>query len=293
MSITASFMGLLVLLIRAIHVIPRRISVFLWTVPFIRMSIPLGLDSPYSLMSFISRFTTKTITVYRPADDITFSFMNSVMAANSYFPITYKMSVLDRVFGIASLVWIIVALAMIIALGILYGTTLYEVRDAKHWHENIYLSDKIQSPAVYGIIKPKILLPSSYEQKEVRYILKHEATHIRRADNLWRILAFLIVAVHWFNPLAWIFLKLFLADVELACDETAIAKYSEEERKSYAGSLLDCAESKSLFASAFGGAKIRTRIEHILSYRKITGISLLSFSILILSILFVLLTNAG
>lgn len=293
MSIIASFMGLIVLLIRAIHVIPRRISVFLWVVPFLRMCIPIGLNTPYSLMSLISRFTTKTITVYQPADDISFSVTNSIMAANSYFPITYKVNVLDKVFGIASLIWIVIALAIIIALGMLYCTTLHEMKDARHLRENVYLSEKIQSPAVYGVIKPRIILPSSYEYTDNQYILKHETTHISHADNMWRLLAFLTVAVHWFNPLSWIFLKLFLTDIELACDEAAIAKYDEEKRKEYARSLLDCAESKILFASAFGGARIRTRIENILSFKKMTRISLIGFSLLAVSIIIALITNAA
>lgn len=292
MSIIASFMGLIVLLIRQMRVIPRRIAVFLWAVPFLRMCIPVGLNSPYSLMSLISRFTTRTVTVYQPADEISFSVTNSLMAANSYFPITYKVNLLEDVFAVASLIWLTVALAIIIALGILYFTTMHEINSAKHLRDNVYLSEKVQSPAVYGIFKPKIILPSSYESEDNRYILKHENTHIRRGDNLWRILAFLIVSIHWFNPLSWIFLKLFLTDLELACDESAITKYDEKHRKEYAKALVDIAESKSLFASAFGGAKIRTRVENILSYKRMTWLSLFGFSVLILSVIIVLLTNA-
>lgn len=293
MSIIASLMGLIILVIRSIRKIPRRVSIFLWIVPFLRMCIPVGLNNPYSLMSLISRFTTKTITIYQPAQNISFSVTNYIMAANSYFPITYKVGLLDNVFAIASLVWMVVALAIVIALAVLYFTTLHEMKDAKHLRENIYLSDKIQSPALYGIIKPKIILPSIYESTDNQYILKHERTHIVRMDNLWRLLAFVISALHWFNPLSWLFLKLFLTDIELACDESATSKYSETQRKEYALSLVNSIESKNLFASAFGGAKIRTRVENILSYNKMTGFSILCFSILIISILIVLLTNAG
>ena len=293
MSIIASLMGLIVLLIRAIRVIPRRISVFLWTVPFLRMCIPVGLNSRYSLMTLISRFTTKTVTVYQPIDGISFSATNSLMAANSYFPLTYKVNLLEDMFAVASLIWLIVALAIILALGILYFTTLREIKGAKHLRDNVYLSEKVQSPAVYGIFKQRIILPSSYESSDNRYIINHENTHIRRGDNLWRILVFLIAAVHWFNPLSWLFLKLFLADLELACDESAISEYNEKQRKEYARALVDIAESKSLFVSAFGGAKIRTRVDNILSYKRMTWLSLLGFSALILSVITVLLTNAG
>ena len=88
-------------------------------------------------------------------------------------------------------------------------------------------------------------------------------------------------------------MKRFLEDMELACDEAAIADYSKAQRKEYALSLVNCAERTSLFASGFGGAKLRTRVETIMSYEKMTCFSALCFSILTVSILVVLLTNAG
>lgn len=293
MSIASSLMGFIVLAVRALRAIPRRISVFLWAVPFLRMCIPLGINNPYSLMTLISRFTTKTVTVYQPTDGVSFSITNFVMAANSYFPITYKVNLLDGIFSVASFIWLAMALAIIIALWVLYFTTVREIKSAEHFKDNIYLSEKVRSPAVYGIFKPRIILPCGYREKEIKYIVRHESTHIRRLDNLWRVLAFTIVAVHWFNPLAWLFLRLFLADLELACDEAAIAKYDGTEKKEYALSLVDAAEEKSLFVSAFGGAKIRTRVENILSYKRMTLISLIGFSVLVTAIIIVLITNAG
>ena len=117
--------------------------------------------------------------------------------------------------------------------------------------------------------------------------------HIRRADNLWRILAFLIVASHWFNPLCWLFLKCFLSDLELSCDERVVAKLGYDRAKEYALSLLESRPGTTVFASAFGGAKIRTRIENILSFKKMTWLSLTVFVAPIGAICYVLLTNAG
>lgn len=293
MSITAALTGVIIMLVRLIKQIPRRIAVFLWVIPFLRMTIPFGLNSPYSLMSLLSKITTKTIVVYQPADDVAFSMMNSVMAADSYFPITYKIAFLDKVFGVASVIWIIVFLAIILMLAVTYFTTLYEMKDATHLHNNIYLSDKIISPAVYGIIKPRIILPVSYKDKDIELIILHEKMHIRRADNLWRMLAFLIAAAHWFNPICWVLLKLFLADLELSCDECVLVKLGDSRAKEYARSLLESRQGATVFASAFGGAKIRTRIENILSFKKMTWFSLTVFIALIGAIFYVLLTNAG
>ena len=117
--------------------------------------------------------------------------------------------------------------------------------------------------------------------------------HIRSGDNFWRIIAFLIVAVHWFNPICWLFLKGLLNDFELSCDERVLTKLQDSRAKEYALSLLESKQGTTVFASAFGGAKIRKRIENIISFKKMTWFSLTVFSTLIVIIFCMLLTNAG
>jgi len=293
MSITSALTGLIIMLVRLIKRIPRRLTVLLWAIPFLRMILPIGLGSPYSLMTLLSGIATKTVVVYKAADDVSFSMMNSVMAADTYFPITYKVNVLENVFGVASVVWIIVALAIILMLTVTYFTTIYELKDATHIRDNIYISDKVITPAVYGIIKPKIIIPPTCKQSDAALVILHEKTHIQSFDNLWRITAFFIVSVHWFNPFCWLFLKGFLNDLELSCDERTLIKLGADRAKEYAVSLLESGQRKTVFASAFGGAKIRTRIENILSFRKLTWASFTVFATLIAIIFYVLLTNAG
>jgi len=293
MSITAALTGVLIMLVRLIKRIPRRVTTFLWLIPFLRMTIPMGLDSPYSLMSLLSKITTKTVVVFQPTEDISFSMMNSVMAANAYFPITYKVNTLESIFSIASVIWAVVALAIILMLTAVYFTTLYEIRDSKHLTDNIFLSEKTTSPAVYGILRPRIVLPSSYKERNIELVIQHEKAHIRGLDNLWRVIAFLVVAVHWFNPFSWLFLKAFLADLELSCDERVLLKLGADRSKEYASALLEYKQGETVFASAFGGARIRTRIENILSFKKLTWISFMAFIALISVIFYVLLTNAG
>lgn len=293
MSITAAITGVLIMLVRLIKKIPRRVTVILWIIPFLRMTFPLGLNSPYSLMSLLSKITTKSITVYQPADGMAFSMINMIMKADTYFPITYKVNILEDVFGAASVIWIIVSLAILLMLVVTYFTTIYEIRDSTHLRDNIYLSEKIVSPAVYGIIKPRIILPATYKDRDIELVILHEKTHIGSFDNLWRMIAFVIVAVHWFNPLCWLFLKGFLADLEMACDERVLTKIGADRAKDYASSLLESRQGTTVFASAFGGAKIRTRIEGILSFKKLTWLSLTVFIALTGVIFYVLLTNAG
>ena len=292
MSIVAGITTGVIALIRMVKRVPRRMMAILWMIPALRMVVPLGLSSPYSLMSMLSRITTKTVVVFQPMPGMDFSMMNMAMAANSYFPITYKTNILHDVFATASIVWIIVVLAILLLLAVLYVTTLRELKDSEHWRENIYLSEKVTSPAVYGIILPRIVLPITWADRDLDLVLIHEQTHIRRGDNLWRMLGFTLAAVHWFNPLSWIFLKMLLTDLELACDEGVLVKLGPDRRKEYALSLLDSKAGQNVFASAFGGAKIRTRIENILSYRKMKLVSLVAFVGLTLAISYVLLTNA-
>ena len=126
-------------------------------------------------------------------------------------------------------------------------------------------------------------------------ILMHEQAHARHMDNLWRVIAFVTAAVHWFNPLAWVFLKVALADLELYCDERVLCRLGNEERRTYARALVDSAQAaqgKNVFASAFGGARIRVRLDRILNYRRLSLFSSVAFALLICAIAFVLLTNA-
>ena len=293
MSITATITGMLILLIRLIKKIPRRVTVFLWAIPFLRMTLPIGLDSPYSVMSLLSDFATKTIVVYEPTDGMSFSMMNSVKVADTYFPITYEVNLLESIFSIASVIWLFVFLIIILMLLFAYFATIYAIKDSTHLRGNIYLSDKVKTPAVYGIVKPKIVIPKSYKDRNIELIVLHEKTHMRCFDNLWRVIAIVIVSVHWFNPFCWLFLKEFLSDLELSCDERVLKKIGESRIKEYALTLIESRQKTIVFASTFGGAKIRKRIENILSYKKLTCLSLTAFIILSGVIFYTLLTNAG
>ena len=292
MSIAAVICGLPVLLIRMIKKIPHRVTVWLWLIPFIRMFLPVGIAGKYGLMSFISQFTTKTVTVY-DGEFYYLTAMNHMMAADSYEPLTYKTDLLADLFGVASWIWLVVGLALMIAFFIIYAVTLGELSDARRIEGNVYISEKVTSPALYGVLKPRIILPAEYRENELKYILMHERTHARRGDNLVRLLALVTVCVHWFNPLAWLFLKLLFADLELACDEAVLRKCNPEQRKEYAHTLLSAVERTSVFASSFGGAKIRMRVENILSYKKLSALSAAGMIALLIAIAYILLTNAA
>lgn len=288
-SIIGGITGLMVLVLRRIRKLPRFTIYLLWTLPLIRLWIPFGISNPLSFLNILSRYTTKTVIVWNNPQ---FSIANSIQAANNYFPIVYKTSLLENVFRVASLVWIVIATAAIMTALLLYFFTKSELENAVRIKDNIYQSDRITSPAVYGVFHPKIIIPTSLINGEINYILLHEQVHIKRKDNLWKVFAIITACLHWFNPLVWVMLKSFFADMELACDTRVIKNLDQKQTNEYATAILYAANGKAFFASAFGGAKTKVRIENILSYKKLTIFSSVCLATFFVVLVIISLTNA-
>ncbi|MBO4921107.1 MAG: hypothetical protein J5372_04255 [Lachnospiraceae bacterium] len=136
---------------------------------------------------------------------------------------------------------------------------------------NIYVSDEVKTPFILGIIRPKIYLPSSLDIRTMENVLAHEKKHLHRRDNIWKLLGFMVLSVHWFNPLVWLSYFLFIGDVEAACDEAVISNKTSEEIREYATALLECSIHKEnpVFCSlAFGEVSVKRRIKDISEYKK-------------------------
>lgn len=292
MSILGGVSGLIILLLRQIKKIPIQFIYVLWIIPFIRFILPFGMTYRYSLMTLISNFAAKTIAVYESADLPALAASNFIMAAEDYFPLVYKTDLLETVFRISSVAWVVIACAALLAAVVLYLFTKSEIRNATRLQHRVYVSDRITAPALYGIIHPKIIIPQGVAEAGLSYILMHEMVHAKRKDNFWRCAAIAVCCLHWFNPLTWLLLKYFFEDMELSCDNKAIRTLTESEQKEYACAILNSAAQKNMFVAAFGGAKIKVRIEYILSYRKLTVFSCTCFCLLIAAIVITLLTNA-
>lgn len=290
MSINALICAIPVLIIRAIKKIPRRYIVFLWAIPFLRMVLPISVSSDFSLMKVVSLFASKTIRVYE--GQFSSSMMNHLTKAESYFPITYKTEKAETFFYVCGNIWIVVFLALLFSFFIIYFSTMKEIRKSILLKDNVFVSDEIKTPAVYGIFRPKIVIPNNYSEKNLKYILLHENMHIKSFDNFFRVVAVFLVCFHWFNPFCLLFLKLFYIDMELSCDERVLLRLKEDERKEYARTLLSSLEKTVVFVSLFGGAKIKTRINNIISYKKITLLSSVFFIFFIALTFYFLLTNA-
>ena len=295
MSVAASVAGAVVLLLRLVRQIPRRVIAWFWAIPCVRMLVPFGIGSRFGLMSLLDRlrYRTRTRLVYVYGDGARGVSMTNIshLTVEGVYPLTYREDVLRDLFRVAGIVWAVGVFALLVLIVLLYVSALRDVRGAKHLRDNLYLSDRVSSPAVYGIFRPKIVLPTDTPETDYPMILSHERAHIRRGDNLFRLVAFLAVALHWFNPLAWVFLRLYLSDAEQACDERVLKTLDEEGRRDYARLLLRQAEKKAAFPASLGGAKLRDRVKRIVSYENLTFLSILGFELLAAAIAWFLLTN--
>ena len=159
---------------------------------------------------------------------------------------------------------------------LLYGlaSTLrlrYRVREAMRLRDNIWVCDAVTSPFLLGVLHPRIYLPSGMDEGKMSYVIAHENAHLRRGDQFWKPLGFVLLAVHWFNPLVWLAYWLFCRDIETACDERVIAGLNGEDKKAYSLALLDCSQGRRMVLAcplAFGEEGVKSRVKSVLRYKK-------------------------
>lgn len=179
----------------------------------------------------------------------------------------------ETVWAMAAFYWIAGASAML-----LYGSySCFRLRrrlvGALRLRENIYISDYISSSFVLGGLRPRIYLPSDITEREQAYVILHEQTHIYRGDHLIKLLAFLVLCAHWFNPLIWGAFIYFTRDMEMSCDEAVVRKMGGGIRKAYCRSLLKLAAGPPTVQElhiGFGGGEIRERIRNLLDGRRLS-----------------------
>ena len=131
--------------------------------------------------------------------------------------------------------------------------------------------DKIDTAFILGFIKPRIYIPTGMNKQAQKHILEHERTHLDKGDHWIKMIGFLALALHWFNPLVWIAYILLCKDIEMACDERVVQFMELDERKSYSAALLSCSSRQMHFSAnpvAFGEVSVKQRILSVLNYKK-------------------------
>ena len=183
--------------------------------------------------------------------------------------------------GFSGVMWI----GMLLWLAGIWGLVLYGVvsvvrlrmhlrsaeEEVLEGNIGVYHSDKVAMPFVLGLLHPRIYLPKHLEKRERSYILLHERIHICRRDPIFRMLAYMALCLHWFNPLVWLAFFLSERDMEMSCDEAVIRKLGNQVKKEYTTSLLSLATGRrgvSKVSLAFAEGDTGGRIRNILRYRK-------------------------
>ena len=274
MSITSSYVILFIILIRfLLKKVPKIYSYSLWSVVLLRLTIPFSFQSIFSLI----RINTKAIPgdiMYTqvPQFNSGITVIDRVVNNSLPAPVLYaSVNPMQIWIGLGQIIWIIGLMGFVIYS---IATTIKlskSLKSAIKISKNIYENNSIKSPFVFGLVNPKIYLPKELSEIERQYIIKHEQTHIERKDHIIKFVAFLVVSIHWFNPLVWLSFFLMTEDMELSCDEKVIKELGNGIKKDYSNSLLSLSTGRRIIAGspiAFGENNTKGRIKNILNYKK-------------------------
>ena len=268
MSITASWVILVAIVLRfLLRKAPKAIVCFLWLFVAIRLICPFSVESVFSLIPASEPISLDGIY---PAE-ITVNVGHPNMENMNVPTVPVPAEPTQLVQMVFPILWAIGMVALLI-----YALTSYlrlrkKISMTIPYRDDIFLCDTIPSPFILGICFPKIYLPSGMTEHQISYALAHEQAHLSRKDHLWKPLGYLLLTLHWFNPLCWIGYMLFCKDIEFACDEKVIRSLAFEEKRAYSQTLLDCSANRYMIAAcplAFGEVDVKARIKSVLHYKK-------------------------
>ena len=276
MSISASWLVLAVLILRfVLKKAPKWINVLLWGIVAIRLICPFSFESTLSLIP-----SAETIPLNIGMDTI--PTINSGISAinNAVNPIISQsntpmagasVNLLQITIGIYEYIWIFGMIALALYTAISYWRLRRKVDTAVRYKDNIFQSENVSFPFVLGIIKPRIYLPFKMNGQYLEHVVAHEQAHICRKDHWWKPLGFLLLMIHWFNPLMWLAYVLLCRDIELACDEKVIKELGNEQRGDYTQALVACSINRRMIAAcplAFGEVSVKERVKSVMNYKK-------------------------
>ena len=276
MSIAASWLILAVVLLRfVLKKAPKSIAVLLWGIVALRLAVPFSFESALSLIPSAETFNAHNIQYGTPAISSGIPAVNN--AVNPVLGETFAPNPAGSVNPlyvwtfIVSVIWCIGIAAMLLYAVISYVRVHRSVAERIPYEGNIFLCDHVKSPFILGLVRPKIYLPSSMDEAAMGPVIAHEKAHLARRDHWWKPLGFLILTVHWFNPLCWIAYVLLCRDIELACDEKVIRQMDLDGKKQYSAALLECSTGRRLVTVcplAFGEVGVKERVKNVLNYKK-------------------------
>ena len=274
-SIAASWLILAVIALRLLlRRAPRWTHVALWGIVALRLLMPFSVESAFSLIPSVETVSTEMLR-YESVRQSEAAWLEIV--TNPVFPEPVSVELSRNVgsfqwdLAFMNLIWWAGMAVMALYALASYGLLHRRVRTAVRLRDNLYQSEHIDSPFVLGILRPRIYLPYHVQERDMVHVIAHEKTHIRRKDHWWKPLGFLLLTIHWFNPLMWAAYVLLCRDIELACDERVIRDLGRDQRADYSQALLNCSVSRKTIAAcplAFGEAGVKERVNNVLNYRK-------------------------
>lgn len=276
MSLTASYVILFVALVRLLlKKAPKFISYSLWGVVAFRLIIPFSLESMFSLLPRNSgAISIPRDIIYQQSSQVNGGVGIIDSSAGKTLPVSTieaGVDLLEVCIKIGAYIWILGTVALLAYSIISVLVLKRQLKSAHLMEQNIYEAENLKTPFVIGLVRPRIYLPVGLGVDERSYILLHEQTHIHRKDHIIKILAFLVLTVHWFNPLVWIAFILMNMDMELSCDERVLKEMDDGIRKTYAKSLLSLSTERRILNGsqlAFGEGNVKGRINNVLNYKK-------------------------
>ena len=285
MSLTAGWVILALFLLRLLlRRSPRWLLCLLWIPAAIRLVLPFSVESVLSLLPSGEPIPQEVLVADVPQVHIGIEMLNS--AVNPVIGQAFAPSAGDSatpmqtIAFVAAVVWT-AGIAILLTYAVAgYLRLSRRVRVSAPLEESgvtvdprIRICDRIDSPFILGIFRPRIYLPSEMDSATANHVIAHERAHLSRRDHLWKPLGYLILALHWFNPLVWIAYLLFCRDLETACDQKVIRTMSGEDKAAYSEALLSCSLPRRAVAAcplAFGEVGVKGRIKSILHYKKPT-----------------------
>lgn len=276
MGVTASYLAVAVLLLHLLlKKAPKSLLCGLWALVGIRLVCPITVESVFSLIPRQTAVPREVLYAPVPSADAiqpSLGLTQGTVPAMSGGTVAAGHPAIS-LGTVMAVLWLLGVAAML-SYGLVSSLRIRKkVSPALCLKENVYLCDYIDSPFIFGILRPRIYLPSGLDEQTGRYVLAHERAHLSRRDHWWKLLGFILLAVHWFNPVLWLSYRLLCRDIEMACDEKVIRKLGTGARKNYSRALLSCSvPGRILLASplAFGEVGVKERVKNVLSYKKPT-----------------------
>ena len=276
MSISASWLVLAVLLLRLVlKKAPKWIRVLLWGFVAIRLICPFSFESVLSLIpsaetigpDIMMDWTPEISTGIHSLDTIVNPIITQTFAPQPYA----SANPLQILIPVSGNLWVLGVLAMLVYTAISYFLLQRKVATAVLLRKNIFQSEHVDSPFVLGILRPRIYLPFRMNAESLDHIIAHEEAHIRRKDHWWKPIGFVLLAIHWFNPVMWLGYILLCKDIELACDEKVIGEMDNESKANYTQALVSCSVNRRRIAAcplAFGEVGVKERVKSVMNYKK-------------------------